>query len=372
MTLRDVSRMGKSGRKTIVIMAGGTGGHVFPALATARALQLMDIDVHWIGTRKGIEAEIIPAANIPISFIDVSGLRGNGLARLIGAPYQLTKALFQAVRCIRQVDPQGVLGMGGFVTGPAGLAAWLLRKPLIIHEQNAVAGLTNKLLARVSKRVLAAFPDAFGSAVGEVVITGNPIRDDISGISEPSERLSQREGAVRLLILGGSLGALTLNQLVPEAIGYLDSSERPEIIHQAGKRSYDTAKQYYEKYSVTAEVKPFIDNMAQAYEWADLVICRAGALTVSEVSAAGVGAVFIPYPHAVDDHQTKNAEYLEKAGAAVIVQQDKIDGSGLMKLLKTLMSDRAGLKEMASIARSLSKPKATDSVVRNIMEVCYA
>ncbi|MBL4865945.1 MAG: undecaprenyldiphospho-muramoylpentapeptide beta-N-acetylglucosaminyltransferase [Pseudomonadales bacterium] len=362
------------GNRTIVIMAGGTGGHVFPALATAQALRDKNIDVHWIGTKKGIEAQIIPAADIPISFIDVSGLRGNGLARLIAAPLQLTKALLQSLKCLREIRPQGVLGMGGFVTGPAGLAAWMLRIPILIHEQNAVAGLSNRLLSRLSKRILAAFPGAFdGSRVARnLVVTGNPIRLDIASIPGPGDRLVNREGTVRLLILGGSLGALTLNEMVPEAISYLGLSERPDIIHQAGKRNYETAREHYEKFSVVAEVRPFIEDMAHAYEWADLVICRAGALTVSEVSAAGVAAIFIPYPHAVDDHQTKNAEYLETAGAAVIVQQNNLDGKRLTDLLKGLLGDRKALLEMAVKARSLAKPKATDTVVSNIMEVCYA
>ena len=352
-------------KRTMVIMAGGTGGHVFPALATARLLQREGIDVHWIGTRKGIEAEVIPDADIPISFIDVSGLRGNGMANLIRAPFQLMKALLQAIHCLREIRPQGVLGMGGFVTGPAGLAAWLLRIPLLIHEQNAVAGLTNNLLSRLSQRVLAAFPGVFekiNKGAGDLVVTGNPVRTDIASIPEPGERMANREGTLRLLVLGGSLGAQVLNEMV----------ERPEVIHQAGKRNYETAKQNYEKIAVTAEVKPFIDDMAGAYEWADLVICRSGALTVSEISIAGVAAVFIPYPHAVDDHQTKNAEYLEDAGAAVIVQQRNLDSQRLANLLKGLMADREALKEMAVKARSMAKPKATETVVKQILEVCYA
>lgn len=362
-----------TGVRTIVIMAGGTGGHVFPALATARALQDKDINVHWIGTKKGIEAEVIPAAGIPISYIDVNGLRGNGIVRLVLAPIQLTKALFQALKCLRAINPEGVLGMGGFVTGPAGLAAWLLRKPLLIHEQNAVAGLTNRLLAHLSMQILAAFPGAFGRGYArKVVVTGNPVRTDIAAISEPADRYAHRQGTVRLLILGGSLGALALNQMVPEAIGQLDISQRPEIVHQAGKLSIDTAKQSYARNEVAAEVKPFIDDMAQAYEWADLVICRAGALTVSEVCAVGVAAIFVPYPHAVDDHQTKNAEYLESVGAAVILQQKELGGLAFVNLLKRMLSDREALKEMATIARSMAKPKATDTVVNHIMEVCYA
>ena len=352
--------------KTALIMAGGTGGHVFPALATARCLQQEGVSIHWMGTQKGIEATVVPNAGIPLHIIDVQGLRGKGRLSLLSAPFKLLKAIWQAVSVVRDVKPDVVLGMGGFASGPGAVAAWLMGIPLVIHEQNAVAGMTKRISAKLAKRVLVAFPGAFGSGV-KAEQTGNPVRGAILDLPEPRQRYEQRSGAINLLVVGGSLGAKGINDIVPEALAQLAVDERPSVWHQAGKQHIDAAQQKYKTLDVSARVDAFIEHMDEAYGWADIVICRSGALTVSELAIAGVPALLIPFPFAVDDHQTGNARYLEKAGAAWIIQQSDLRVDDLVNILRN-KTDRRLLTDMALKARSVAKPDASKHVARICLE----
>tara|TARA_R110001592_G_scaffold363352_2_gene684905 strand:+ start:177838 stop:178896 length:1059 start_codon:yes stop_codon:yes gene_type:complete len=349
-----------------MVMAGGTGGHVFPALAVAQELRDRDITVTWLGTRQGIEAELVPENSFPIDYIDVVGLRGSGVVTLLKAPILLMKALWQAVTVIRKERPDAVLGLGGFASGPGGVAARLLRLPLVIHEQNAIAGTTNKLLAKIASRVLMAFPDAFSR--GEWV--GNPVRKEILALSAPESRVALGGRPLRLLVLGGSLGALAINQRVPAALAMLDEAQRPEVRHQCGRKHLSETEDAYRAASVEARVEPFIADMAEAYGWADMVICRAGALTISELAAAGIGALLIPYPHAIDDHQTRNAEWLVKHDAAVMIQQADLTTELLAALLGEWLGDRQKLQSMAVSARQLAKAGVAETVADVCMEVC--
>lgn len=358
--------MGKS--KTFLIMAGGTGGHVFPALATARMLQEKGLNVHWLGSANGMEVDLVSTAGLPISCISISGLRGKGKLALLIAPFKLIKALSQALLVIRAVKPDGVLGMGGFVTGPGGLAARLMGKPLLIHEQNAVAGMTNKLLSKFATVVMEAFPGSFPAGV-KTVVTGNPVRKDICDL--PAKKNVQDESRrLRVLVVGGSLGAVAINQVVPEAIKLLDKGAKLEVTHQAGKRNFDATLANYKAAGVDAKVVPFISDMKSAYEWADIVICRAGALTISELCMAGVGAILIPYPHAVDDHQTKNAGFMVESGAAELMPQQEFTASALNKKLKEMIENTEIMTNMAQAARKLARPDATEKVVSYCMEAC--
>ena len=341
----------------VMIMAGGTGGHVFPALAVAAELRERGAEVFWLGTRQGLEAKLVPAAGITMEWVSVSGLRGKGAAAWLLAPWRLLWAAMQVLAVMLRQRPVVVLGMGGFVTGPGGIVTWLLRKPLVIHEQNAIAGLTNRLLAPLALRVLEAFPGTFRGK--HVVHTGNPVRRAIADLPTPEARFAGRSGALRLLVLGGSLGARALNEVVPATIANMPS--RPEIWHQTGSRNLDETLGHYRHAAVTARVEPFIDDMAAAYGWADLVVCRAGALTVAELAAAGVGAILVPYPHAVDDHQTRNAAYLTDAGAAVVIQQRDLTRDSLRELFASCL-DRARLSAMARAARCLAQPQAAATV----------
>jgi len=358
-------------QKTFLIMAGGTGGHVFPALATARRLESLGHQIHWLGSRGGMEEKLVSEAGIPLSLISVSGLRGKGRLALLAAPFRLSRALLQALLVVRRVSPDCVIGMGGFASGPGGIAAWLLRKPLVIHEQNAVAGMTNRWLSRFAKETLEAYPSAFGA---EVVTrcTGNPVRDVLATIDEPQVRFKDRSGKPRLLILGGSRGARAINQLVPAAIAEMAEAERPEIRHQSGHAELDATREAYDTAGVTADVMPFIDDMAGAYSWADLVLCRAGALTLAELCSVGVGSILVPFPHAVDDHQTRNARYLATAEAALVIPQQELDGDQLRKTLGELLGDRQKLEHMAAAARRLSRPDATERVVNYCLEAADA
>jgi UDP-N-acetylglucosamine--N-acetylmuramyl-(pentapeptide) pyrophosphoryl-undecaprenol N-acetylglucosamine transferase len=357
--------------RPILVMAGGTGGHVYPALAVARVLQRRSQGVVWLGTERGLEARVVPAAGISAEWISVQGLRGKGTLTLIAAPFQLLRALFQSLRVMARHRPAAVLGMGGFVSGPGGLAAWLTRRPLIIHEQNAIAGLTNRLLARLARVVLQAFPGSFSPRFDAETV-GNPVREDIAGVAEPQVRFASRSGPLRLLVLGGSQGALALNQLVPQALAQLPRERRPLVRHQAGERSIATARENYTGLGVDAEVQPFIDDMAAAYGWADLVVCRAGALTVAELSAAGVPAIFVPFPAAVDDHQTANARSMVEAGAAVVVQERDLTAELLAGLLLEWLSSREDLRARAAKARSLAQPKALDRIAELCLELAGA
>lgn len=352
----------------ILITAGGTGGHVFPALAAAKQFQEEGVDVRWIGTRQGIESRIVPANAIDIEYLDVAGVRGQGIKRLLMAPLKILRAVFRVIRVIRQYKPDAVLGMGGFVTGPTGVGAWLAGCPLFIHEQNAVAGFTNKQLSRLAKRVFQAFPQTFAGS-GKVETTGNPVRKEIAALPDPSQRYDEHTGPLRILILGGSQGAVALNEQIPQALAQLQGKLEFVVRHQAGPKNLENAQRFYQQSGVQADVIPFIDDMAAAYGWADLVICRSGALTVCELAAAGVASLLVPYPHAVDDHQTKNAEYLSHNGAALLVQQSSLTPASLADMVLKSLSQRHQLKEMAIKARGLAMNDATGKVVRACMEV---
>ncbi len=341
----------------ILIMAGGTGGHVFPALAVAEELRDGARPVVWLGTRSGLEARVVPAAGIPVEWITVSGLRGKGLANWVAAPFRLAWAVWQALRILRRRRPAAVLGMGGFVSGPGGLAAWLLRKPLVIHEQNAIAGLTNRILARLAREVLEAFPGSFTPGVRARRV-GNPVRRAILRVPEPVARMAERTARPRLLVLGGSLGALALNVTVPAALARLVPGERPEVWHQTGERTREQAEQAYRECGVEARLEPFIEDMAGAYGWADLVLCRAGALTVTELADVGVGSILVPFPYAVDDHQTGNALFLAREEAAILVPQSELDAARLASELKAILADRGRMLAMARTAHALAIPDA--------------
>jgi UDP-N-acetylglucosamine--N-acetylmuramyl-(pentapeptide) pyrophosphoryl-undecaprenol N-acetylglucosamine transferase len=345
--------------RPILIMAGGTGGHVFPALAVADELRARGVPVVWLGTQKGIEARVVRQAGYPIEWLSITGLRGKNAATLLLAPFRLVIACAQAFRILRQRKPGAVLGMGGFTAGPGGLMAWLMRRPLIIHEQNAVAGMTNRILAHVAGEVLEAFPHTFSQKVKAV---GNPVRKEIQQLPDPQMRIGKHKGALRLLVIGGSLGAQRLNEIVPEAISQLAADARPEILHQTGLAKLEAARENYQRFGVDARIEAFIDDMAEAYGWADLVICRAGAMTVFELAAAGVASILIPYPYAVDDHQTANAGYLVDAGAAIIKQQRELNSAWLSETITRLTRQRDTLIRMATAARSMAKPDAASKV----------
>lgn len=347
----------------VVMMAGGTGGHVFPALAVADGLRERGADVTWLGVATGMEAELVPKHGFEMAWIRVAGLRGKGALSWLTAPFRVLRALGDALGVMRRIRPNLVVGMGGFVAGPGGLAAWLLRRPLVIHEQNAIAGLTNRLLSRLARRVLQAFPDTFNN--GETV--GNPVRAEIAAIAPPDQRLAERTGPVRLLVVGGSLGAMALNRLLPAALARLGAAQRPEIWHQAG-RTLETAQAAYADTDLQPNLVAFIDDMAEAYAWADLVVCRAGALTVAELAAVGLPSVLVPFPYAVDDHQTVNAAYLVDADAALLVQERDLDAESLAALLAPLLSDRARLRGMAQRARD----KGWRESRQQIVDICMA
>jgi UDP-N-acetylglucosamine--N-acetylmuramyl-(pentapeptide) pyrophosphoryl-undecaprenol N-acetylglucosamine transferase len=350
----------------ILIMAGGTGGHVFPALALARLLRERSLPVIWLGTARGLEARVIPAEGIPLERLTVAGLRGKGALAWVSAPLRLTLALAQALAVMRRHRPVVVVGLGGFVTGPGGLAAWLTRRPLVIHEQNAIAGLTNRILAHLARVVLEAFPGSFGRDVHARVI-GNPVRRDISTLPPPAARFSGRTGPVRILVIGGSQGAARLNAVVPFALKRLSSWLSFDVRHQAGERWLEAGRASYAQAGVRADVRPFIEDMSEAYSWADLVICRAGALTVSELAAVGVAAILVPYPNSVDDHQAYNAQYLVREGAAVLVPDRELTAERLANELQRLCAGRGKLLAMAERARALAKPEAANELAASCM-----
>ncbi|WP_220813933.1 undecaprenyldiphospho-muramoylpentapeptide beta-N-acetylglucosaminyltransferase [Pseudomonas paralcaligenes] len=352
-------------RGNVLIMAGGTGGHVFPALACAREFKARGYSVHWLGTPRGIENELVPAAELPLHLIQVSGLRGKSRLSLLKAPFQLVRALFQARKVMRELQPVCVLGMGGYVTGPGGLAARLDGAPLIIQEQNAVAGTANRSLVPFAQRVCEGFPNTFGDSAKRRT-TGNPVREELF-LETPRDTLAGRKP--RLLVLGGSLGAEPLNKLLPAALAKVPAELRPQVFHQAGKQHDQVTAERYREVAVEAEVAPFIKDMARAYAWADLVICRAGALTVSELAAAGLPSFLVPLPHAIDDHQTRNAEYLAKEGAAILLPQHATDADKLAAQLTEVLMHPEKLEAMGRTARSLARPDATRTVVDICLEV---
>ena len=347
--------------RPVMIMAGGTGGHVFPALAVARELTGRNQPVVWLGTRRGMEARVVPAAGITLEYIRVQGLRRRGALAWLLAPFGILLALTDALRVLRRCRPRLVLGMGGYAAGPGGVAAWLLRLPLVIHEQNAVAGLTNRLLARLAREVLQAFPGAFPSRVRARTI-GNPVRREIAVLPAPADRFADRSGPLRLLVLGGSQGARAINQAVPAALALLSAGQRPEVWHQSGEATLEETAAAYRAAGAEARLVPFIDDMALALGWADLVLSRAGALTIAELAATGVGAILVPYPSAVDDHQTRNAAYLVDAGAATLLPQPELGPERLARMLASAAADRDALLARAERARALAWPAATEAV----------
>jgi len=354
----------------VAIMAGGTGGHVFPGLAVAGVLRERGVPVVWFGTAQGLESRLVPEAGLALFTLPVQGLRGHGLGAWLSAPWRLQRPVFMALRYLRQVRPRVVLGFGGYVTGPTALAARLLRIPLIIHEQNAVAGLTNRVLARFSEAVLCGFPEAFPPGP-HVKWVGNPVRPAIaalaSGLGQPPADPGGRR--LRLLVVGGSQGALALNRAVPEAIAQLPEAQQPRVRHQAGERTLSAARDAYRAAGLKAEVVRFIDDMAEAYAWADLVICRAGALTVTELAAVGVPAILVPFPQAVDDHQTANARHLVAAGAAWLLPQRGVEQGELSPLLQAIARDPQCLLSMRARARGLAPPDAAQRIADQCMGV---
>ncbi|WP_411063048.1 undecaprenyldiphospho-muramoylpentapeptide beta-N-acetylglucosaminyltransferase [Vibrio rotiferianus] len=345
--------------KRLMVMAGGTGGHVFPGLAVAKQLQEQGWEIRWLGTADRMEADLVPKHGIEIDFIKVKGLRGQGVKRLLAAPFQIINAVMQARAHMKRWQPDAVLGMGGYVSGPGGIAAWMSGIPVVLHEQNAVAGLTNQWLSKIAKKVFQAFPGAFPNA--EVV--GNPVREDVTQLDAPVTRMQERQGPIRILVMGGSQGARILNQTLPEVMAKL--GEDYCIRHQAGKGSAEEVNAAYQANGVAnVEVTEFIDDVAQAYAWADLLVCRSGALTVSEVSAAGVGAIFVPFMHK-DRQQALNADHLVDCGAAKMIEQPDLTVEALTQQIQQL--DRQALLTMAEQARSAAKLNADKVVAQAIV-----
>ncbi len=354
--------------RTIMVMAGGTGGHVYPALAVADEMRARGWEVFWLGTKNGLEARVVPAAGIDIVWVSMSGLRGNGMLRFALTPFMLLRAFWQSLKAILARRPDVVLGMGGYTAFPGGMMSALMNRPLVIHEQNSIAGLTNRILACLADKVLVAFPSAFKNANDkplpcrevETVWTGNPVREPIARLSDEHEKYSGRDGPLRLLVVGGSLGAAALNELLPKALAMLPSDIRPEVVHQSGRKHVEALRANYASAGVEADVRDFVDDMATLYEWCDLAVCRAGAMTVVELACAGVPAILVPFPFAVDDHQTTNAGFLVGSGAAWLMQQSELSAEKLASHLAALKREQ--LAAMSDIAQSLAKPEATQTV----------
>jgi len=347
-------------------MAGGTGGHVFPALAVAHELAARGWQINWLGTPDSFESRVVPAHGFELDTVPAHRLRGEGLGEQLLAPLRLLRAMRQAWQVLRRRRPQVVLGMGGFVTGPGGVVSRLMGTPLVVHEQNAIPGLTNRFLARVANRVLEAFPGSF-PATAAAQTTGNPIRAEIAAMPEPAAIRADR--ALHLLVFGGSQGAQALNETLPAALAAIPRDERPVVRHQAGRGKAEATLAAYRAHGVAAEVTEFVDDMAAAYAWADLAVCRAGALTVSELMAAGLPAILVPFPFAVDDHQTVNARYLTEADAARLMPQGTMNPESMSRLLRDLLSDRGALHAMARRAYRLARRDATTRVADACEEI---
>ncbi|MGH1469770.1 MAG: undecaprenyldiphospho-muramoylpentapeptide beta-N-acetylglucosaminyltransferase [Cellvibrionaceae bacterium] len=351
----------------ILVMAGGTGGHVFPALAVANELIERGVDIEWLGTEKGIESNVVRSAGITLNTIDIVGLRGKSVTVWLKMPFLLMRAVFQSLNVVKRFSPDLVLGFGGFASGPGALAARIFNIPIVIHEQNAIVGTTNKWLSKLTSHKLAAFPDSLNGA--EVV--GNPIRSEITSIASPEERLlsEEKKSGCNLLVLGGSLGAKKLNEIVPASLALINKSDRPNVWHQTGKLSYQETVEAYGADNIEAKVDIFIDDMKEAYQWSDLVVCRSGALTVSEITAVGVAAIFVPYPHAIDDHQTVNAMWVVNNKAGLLCDEKELTAQVLSDQIMTLLSSPEKLKKLAINARALAKPTATKKVAEICLEV---
>ncbi len=352
----------------IMIFAAGTGGHVFPALAVARKLEQQGIPVVWVGTKKGIESRVVANTAYHFEEISIGGLRNKDFLTYLLAPVKLGFAGLQTVWLVLKHRPCAVLGMGGFVSGTGGLVAALFRRPLVIHEQNAISGLTNRLLAPFATHILTAFPSTFVRENVEVV--GNPVRKEILQNKREHEVGEPQDRPLHVLVVGGSLGAHTLNKTVPEALALLDTGKCPKVWHQSGDKKLEFTQQAYDTHRIEARVDAFIENMHDAYAWADLVVCRAGAITVAELAMAGVGAVFVPYPYAVDDHQTANASVLVKAGAAFMIQERELNASALAALLRDVDAHRSKLKDIAVAIRGFAKPRAAEDVAKICLQAC--
>ena len=348
-------------KKCVLIIAGGTGGHIFPALAVARALREQNIDLQWLGSYVGMESNLV-GDEFPMSFISIRGIRGKHFFSKLCLPWRLLTATWQAWRIIKRLQPDVVLGMGGFVSGPGGIAARLAGKPLVIHEQNAIAGMTNRLLSRYAQAVLQGFPNAFPPAVSAKTI-GNPVRPAISQLLSPQVRFKDREGPLRVLVIGGSQGARAINQAITRVLSHYPDDRALMVRHQTGGMDFEAIQHAYRHITVPSTVEAFINDMPQAYLWADLLICRAGALTVAEIAAAGVPSILIPYPYAVDDHQYANANYLAQAGAAELIRQQDLTDDRLQQILQHYANNRFRLVIMAEKARSLAKPEALSAIV---------
>ena len=344
-------------QKTALIMAGGTGGHIFPGLAVAEELRARGWRVHWLGAPGSMESRIVPQHGFPLELIDFSGVRGKGLVTLALLPLRLLRAFWQALQVVRRVKPDVVVGLGGYITFPGGMMGVLCGKPLVLHEQNSVAGMANKVLAGVADRVFTAFPGVLKKAQW----VGNPLRAAFTRQAAPSERFVGRTGPLRLLVVGGSLGAQALNDIVPRALALIPAENRPVVTHQSGATQIDTLRANYQAAGVQAELTPFIDDTASAFAAADIIVCRAGASTVTEIAAVGAAAIFVPFPFAVDDHQTTNARFLVSAGGGWLVQQSDLTPEGLAKML--LNSERTVLVDIAEKAKNMQKINATREVV---------
>jgi UDP-N-acetylglucosamine--N-acetylmuramyl-(pentapeptide) pyrophosphoryl-undecaprenol N-acetylglucosamine transferase len=355
-----------------MIMAGGTGGHVFPGLAVAEALRARDWSVVWLGTERGIEARVVPPHGIEIEWITIAGVRGRGVAAYLSAPFRIAAAVAQALAALRRRKPAAVLGMGGFVAAPGGIAAWLTRRPLIIHEQNSVAGTTNRWLAPLAKKIFASFPDTFPAWAREEVV-GNPVRDSIAPADAPRERLGARRAERRrLFIIGGSQGARALNRALPLALAELPPEQRPEVWHQAGRLGVEETRAAYAAAKVEARVDVFVDDVASAFRWADLVVARAGASTLAELAAIGVGAILVPLPTAIDDHQTINARHYTAGGAGLAIPEKDLDPRSFAQALTSCLGDPGRLIAMAESARREARLDAADRIASACVELAEA
>lgn len=351
--------------RPVMILAGGTGGHIFPGLAVARVLRARGVPVTWMGADGAMETRLVPQHDIPIDTLAITGLRGKGKLALLGAPWRLMRALRAAGMIIRKRQPRAVVAFGGFASGPGGMATRLHGLPLIVHEQNRAPGLTNRILSRYARRLLTGFPGTF--AKGEEFV-GNPVRAEIAAIAPPEQRFADRQGPLRVLVVGGSQGARALNTGVPQAIAALGATVPVQVRHQSGEKMHAEAVEAYAKAGVQAEITPFIADMAEAFAWADLVVCRSGASTLAELCAVGVGSVLVPFPAAVDDHQTRNAEYLVERGAAVLLKQDGTLADGIAALLRDLSENPARRMQMAQATRALAKVDAAERIADIILE----
>jgi UDP-N-acetylglucosamine--N-acetylmuramyl-(pentapeptide) pyrophosphoryl-undecaprenol N-acetylglucosamine transferase len=356
----------------VLIMAGGTGGHVFPGLAVARALRDKGVEVVWMGTRKGLESRLVPAAGFRLEYVNISGLKGKSVWTWMLLPFRMVRALIQSWVIVRRQKPNLILSMGGFVAGPGGLVGWIMGKPLLIHEQNGIAGFTNRILSLFAVRIMTGFPGVFGRYL-KTSYVGNPVRAEISAMAMPDARLAGRNGRLRVLVIGGSQGARKLNQVVADVMHQWEAVSAPEVWHQCGERWLEeTRERYGDPGTRKIRVTEFIENMAEAFEWADVVICRSGAMTIAELAASGTASILVPFPHAADDHQTANAMFLSERDAAVLIPESQLTIERLHEVLHDLDQNRDVILKLATNARSCATPDACDRIVGICQEVMYA